>query len=120
MQTPGGWSYRGEILRNLATPGAEATATLELGPSSCAATRRIRITEEKRERTYLDSVALAIDGATLRPDACAADAAAAMCADDGRYLELATGDAIELVFTLPSPSCSPGALVANGYYVPLP
>jgi hypothetical protein len=26
---------------------------------------------------------------------------------------------IELSFTLPSASCSPGTLIANGYYVPL-
>ena len=37
VQTRDGWSYRGEILRNLATPGAAPTATLELGPASCAA-----------------------------------------------------------------------------------
>src|SRR5678809_738986 len=67
------WAYRGEILRNLASPAWEATQTLALAEATtCAATRTIRITEEKAERTYLDSVALAIDGAVIGPDACGA------------------------------------------------
>lgn len=109
------WAYRGEILRNLASPAWEATQTLALGePATCGATRTIRIAEEKAERTYLDSVALAIDGAVITPDACGAGA---VCADDGRYAELATGDSIELTFTLPAPSCARGEVIANGYYV---
>lgn len=110
------WAYRGEILRNLATRAVEGTQTLALR-GECSATRTVRITEEKRERTYLDSIALSIDGETILPDACTTPSA--MCTDDGRYLELALGDAIELTFTLPAATCSSGELVANGYYTPL-
>lgn len=110
------WAYRGEILRNLATRAIEGTQALAL-VGGCTATRTVRVTEEKRERTYLDSVVLSIDGRTIRPDACST--VSAMCADDGIYLELGEGDAIELTFTLPTPSCSAGELVANGYYTPL-
>ena len=110
------WAYRGEILRHLATPAIEGSQTLALA-GSCDTTRTIRITEEKRERTYLDSIALTIDGMTIRPDTCATPSA--LCADDGTYFELSTGDSLELTFTLPAPSCSAGAVVANGYYTPL-
>lgn len=114
-RTGDAWAYRGELLRNLASPAWEATQTLALGDdAACSAARTIRIAEEKAERTYLDSVALAIDGAVVRPDACGDGA---VCADDGRYAELATGESIELTFTLPAPSCARGELIANGYYV---
>ena len=108
------WAYRGEILRNLAAPEWATSQRLALGGTSCSATRTIRITEEKAERTYLDAVALAIDGAVVPPDACGDGA---VCAPDGRYVELGEGDAIELTFTLSASSCAPGALVATGDYL---
>lgn len=115
----------GEILRNLRHPGLEGTQRLALASlaspaGACQVARTtIRIAEEKLETTYLDAVALELDDHLVRPAACAGAPSPAYCHDDGRRHAVGSGEALELVFVIPSgATCHAPALVADGYYLP--
>jgi hypothetical protein len=108
---------RTEILRDLRGPENEQTETTALGPITAVdGFITIRIAEEKEEITYLDSLALLIDGETIY-----AEAQPIVLTDDGDYLTLSQGESVELRFPVPA-SFADGdgvSVVANGYYVPL-
>lgn len=107
----------GEILRNLDRPSLEQTRSLRIATRQCGGTARYRIAEEKPEVTSLDEVVLVVDGVELSPDACAT-ADLPYCANDGRALELARGEHLDLAFTIPPGSaCRSVELRANGHYV---
>ena len=72
--------------------------------------------ERKPETTYLDSIALEVDGVVLAPAACPG---AAYCADDGNYHLLERDRSIDVPFDLtPGADCRTARVIANGYYVP--
>lgn len=124
QHSAGGWSYRGEILRNLRRASLEETQTLDVSipQSLCdAPTFKVRLTEEKQEVTYLDSVALLAGGQRVLPMACTANQD--YCRDDGSYYMLKEGDVLDVEFDwTPSvkEACRRGdfRLEANGYYIP--
>lgn len=125
LEGPGGaLSYQGEILRYLGRPSFERTEELRLDalPACAGGEVRIQLVEAKDEITYLDDVALVIDGTAIAPRACAEDGAApAYCAEDGRHLTLSRGQTLSLVFDIPSSArCTAPALRANGHYISVP
>lgn len=124
----GAWSYRGEILRHLNSPEREGSQTLMVAipERECTEGRvRVRITEEKRETTFLDTATLQVGDSYIVPNRCLGgrEGPFQVCEDDGVYLQLERGDALEFVFDLPLESravCSEqgGIVHADGYYVP--
>jgi len=130
VYTPGSgrdltWEYRGEILRELHSTGLEGTQTLAIpvSPTLCEETLfRVRMTEEKREITYLDEVQLIAGDDTLSPTRCSSENKPEYCERDGVHFELHQGDVLELRFEL-TPSardaCIRGAtqLSAHGFYI---
>ena len=107
---------RGEILTDLRSPSLEATQDLSAaGPARC--TRAIvRVLERKPETTYLDSIALEVDGVALAPVGCPG---AAYCSDDGVYHQIEQDRSIDVAFDLPrGADCRSARVIANGYYVP--
>ncbi|KAB2890487.1 MAG: YARHG domain-containing protein [Kofleriaceae bacterium] len=117
----GALTYEGEILRDLVRAGREATQHLRLDAAgACHGEVRVQLVEAKDEITYLDDVALVVDGVAIAPRACANGATPAYCANDGRYLTLHRGDSLPLVFDVPAgAACATPELRADGYYVPL-
>lgn len=113
----GALSYQGEILRNLVKPAWEATQHLALD-ATCGGEVRVQLVEAKDEITYLDDVALVVDGVAVAPRACGDAAAPAYCGDDGRYTTLVRGQTLALVFDVDG-VCAAPQLRADGYYVPL-
>lgn len=110
--------YEGELIRNLARPGAEMTRRLRVSEPPCAGTVRYRIREDKRETTWLDQVALDVDGAVLHPIECAGREGA-ICANDGVRRRLDRGDWIDVSFAIPAGArCRRVAVVGNGHYLP--
>jgi hypothetical protein len=103
--------FVGEILRNVRYEPAQQS--LWLGPGAAT---EIRLTEEKREITFLDEIYLDVDGVAVKPAACIADPKLDYCAADGVYHVLKQGDALPLSF-----AAKPGKrkLVARGFYNPL-
>jgi hypothetical protein len=119
VEQPGGaLDYQGEILRFLGRPTFESAQELPLAGATCAAgTVRVQLVEAKDEITYLDDVALIVDGIALAPRACTAAAPPAYCGDDGRRFTLARGDSLALAFDVPAGSaCRRLALRADGHY----
>ncbi len=94
----------GEILRWIRNE--PATQGLAL-PILHGDTAIIRLSEEKPETTYLDSVWLELDGERVDPDV--------SLAMDGRYEVLRNGESLELQF--PLRPHTQARLVAVGYYV---
>ena len=121
-----GWRRRGEILRNLNEPARAGVQSLDLtlparfvqsGPGGAQVTVELR--EEKQETTYLDAIALEVDGLRYPPRDCAADLP--HCHADGVHHLLRPGERLRLQFDLAA--TRPGAAVrlwARGYYVPAP
>src|SRR5262249_20835381 len=100
---------QGEILRNLSHPSLESAQGLTLRSSvPCGQPLRVRVAEEKRETTYLDSIAVSVGGHTVAPTTCSSAPAPPYCSDDGEYFVLAPGDMLDLEFVLPlgSESCT--------------
>ncbi len=120
------WSYQGEILRNLRRAELEESQTLavKVTPEECEeGVVQIRMTEEKREVTHLDQVALQVGDFMLRPMQCKSGQYAAMCEDDGSYFKMNQGDELMMSFELPKGAVNACkerhvTLHANGYYLP--
>ena len=120
------WSYQGEILRNLRSAELEESQTLavQVTPEECEQrVVQVRMTEEKREVTHLDSVALQVGDFMLRPMQCKSGQYAAMCEDDGSYFKMNQGDELMMSFELPVGAVNACkerhvTLHANGYYLP--
>jgi hypothetical protein len=106
----------GELVRNLAGAQREATQYLPITIPSCEGRVTFRVREEKDEVTYLDELALVVDGVAIRPDACAG----ALCVNDGHPLVMKRGESVDVAFTIPAGSrCERVGLRSNGYYVPV-
>ncbi len=124
--TSGAWIYQGEILRNLRSAELEESQTLavQVTPEECEQrVVQVRMTEEKREVTHLDSVALQVGDFMLRPMQCKSGQYAAMCEDDGSYFKMNQGDELMMSFELPVGAVNACKerhvmLHANGYYLP--
>jgi hypothetical protein len=106
----------GTILTNLHAATLEATQSLALaGPAACHRVV-VRVTEREPETTYLDAIAIAIDGTRVVPASCPG---AAYCSDDGVYHRLERGERIDVELALPpGTDCSALRVLADGYYVP--
>ena len=117
----GALSYEGEILRNLVQPAHEATQHLRLDAlPTCSGEVRVQLVEAKDERTFLDDVALVLDGTAVAPRACREAESPAYCGDDGRFATLSRGQTLALVFDVPPGlACARPVLRADGYYVPV-
>ncbi|MDX2093754.1 MAG: YARHG domain-containing protein [Kofleriaceae bacterium] len=116
LLTAQGPVLQGEIIRNLVSRDSERTQPLAVQLPRCSGQVTFRITEEKREVTRLDALALVVDGETILPDACGA-----LCGNDGVARVLTQGDAFDVTFTLPAGArCERVTLLANGYYDRLP
>jgi len=102
----------GEILRGVRF--ASATQTLALPPTHLLL--EVRISEEKREVTYLDFIMVKVDGEHLPPESCDRGEPPAYCVADGRYARIERGDAIDLTFDTYAENGA--VLVAEGYYEP--
>lgn len=104
----------GEILRSV--EHAPLTQPLAV-PRVEGPVLRIRISEEKDERTFLDAIEFQSAGGAVRPRSCDESPSAAYCEIDGNYVVLDRGDALELEFDLGALSVdSAGVLSATGYY----
>ena len=109
---------RTEILRNLRGSAQERPETTPLGPvMTVDGSIIIKVTEEKDEVTYIDSLYLLIDGATIPAQAEPA-VAARIAADDGNYLVLRRGQSYEFRFAVPASwhDRPPASVVVTGYY----
>lgn len=117
----GALSYEGEILRNVVGARRETTQHLTLAAlPACSGEVKVQLVEAKDEITYLDDVALMIDGTAIAPRACSAAAAPAYCGNDGRYATLHRGQTLALSFDVPEGApCARPQLRADGYYVPV-
>lgn len=106
-------AMRGESLRNLVGADAEATDELALAPAADGVVT-VQLAEVKPETTYLDRIALRVDGGLIAPRECAGGGPA--CADDGVFDTFSIGARRTFTFDVP-----PGAevtLVTTGYYLP--
>lgn len=110
----------GEILRDLRGADAYARQTLALGGVDASRVLRVRVSEEKPETTFLDSISLEVEGEEILPVACASVAPRpAYCEADHVMHVLEVGQALDLTFEIPRVSGRARAnLVASGYYVP--
>ncbi|MEZ4252293.1 MAG: hypothetical protein R3B99_29115, partial [Polyangiales bacterium] len=91
---------------------------LEAHGGTRARALRVRLSEEKPETTYLDAVALVVDGVHVVPRACESAAPPAYCIADGTYFVLREGERLDLDFD--APPGGPATLEAHGYYRPHP
>lgn len=112
-------SYQGEILRNLRRPELETWQSLEVEVRS-RSELTVVLTEEKPETTYLDAIALELDGERRLPLQCESEAPPAYCDDDGHYFVLPQGQRLELTFEGPgdAEALLPAILHADGHYIP--
>jgi hypothetical protein len=111
----------GEIIRDLVGPEMEALQAEALPALQPVDGKiEIRLGEEKDEISYLDFVALRVDGTviTAQPDS---EAAVRLSASDGDYLEMRRGDTVTLVFDLSDlPVPARVEILSRGFYEPLP
>ncbi|MCP3973468.1 MAG: hypothetical protein GY720_03130, partial [bacterium] len=107
----------GEILRNVRGRDAYTTQGLELPTQH--GLLHIQLREEKEEVTYLDAIALLVDGEKILPRACGDGSDLGHCSIDGISLRLDEGDVLDLWFEVP-PGATSLELNATGYYVPTP
>lgn len=107
----------GEILRNIRGRDAYTTQSLELPTQH--GLLHVQLREEKEEVTYLDAIALLVDGEKILPLACGDGGDLSHCGIDGISLRLEEGDVLDLWFEVPSTATSL-ELSATGYYVPTP
>jgi len=112
-----GPSRVGEILRDQRAPELEGWQGLTLGPVT-ASPLRVRIVEELDEVTHLDAIVLDYGGVIVRPRSCDSPEPPAFCSDDGQYVVLRGGDAIEIELDVPVSVYPPPrpVLRADGYY----
>ncbi|MCA9611558.1 MAG: hypothetical protein KC586_02250 [Myxococcales bacterium] len=115
---PDGPRRVGEILRHVRERPETRALALESRGASGRRVLQVRIAEEKPETTFVDSVALVVDGGRIPPDTCESTEPPAYCEADGRYFELREGEALNLVFGVPPGG--PAALEVHGYYRPDP
>ncbi len=101
----------GEILRNVR--GAAASTLQSLAMPGGVST--IRISEEKREVTYLDEIYLELDGVRTSPRSCDVAMPPAYCVADGEPFVMHQGDTLELEF---AGHAQAAELFARGYYIP--
>lgn len=107
-----GTNRLGEILRNVRYEPETQSLALRVSAGRVV----VRISEEKREVTYLDEIHALVDGRAVYPRACQQDVPPPYCEADGHSAILHTHDALTLELDLPP---GPAELVATGYYVPL-
>ncbi|MCB9617965.1 MAG: hypothetical protein H6724_00785 [Sandaracinus sp.] len=108
----------GEILRHVRERPETRVLPLEAHGGTRARALRVRLSEEKPETTYLDAVALVVDGVRVDPRACESAAPPAYCVADGAYFVLREGEHLDLDFDVPPGG--PATLEAHGYYRPHP
>jgi hypothetical protein len=107
--------YKGEIIRNLIGKNSETLQRLDLGYSKNEKII-IRIKEEKKEVSYLNFIAIEINGKVIFPSKNSKNTN--LISDDNKYIKLKQGEYIDLEFTV---KCnSKIKLIGKGYYVPLP
>ncbi len=104
----------GEILRNIRGQHNYTSDALHL-PAATQGAVVLRISEEKDEVTYLDSVVLLVDGVELPAKQCDHAAPPASCAADRSFFVLRRGDTLELEFDVPA-SATEVLVQARGYY----
>jgi len=104
----------GEVLRNQRRPELEAADRLPLGQVT-AGRLVVRLLELKPETTFLDRIAVEVDGEPVHPVQCSAQEPA-FCEDDGIYTRIDADRDLTLEFVLPQGGR--GVLVADGYYAP--
>ena len=116
-----GFERRTEVLRNLRGPQHEQTETTAIGAVKVIdGAVIVRIVEEKDEVAYVDSLALVSGAGAIAAETDDA-ATAKLASDDGDYLVLRKGDAVELRFPAPAGLADGDSVsvVVNGYYVPV-
>jgi hypothetical protein len=113
------FAFQGEILRNLSSKAQETTQTLTI---PAAASRdgvvHIELRELKDEITYLDEIALEVDGHQVAPMECTPTST--FCRADARYRVLRRGETLRLTFQVPAHRWRQTTLRARGYYLPRP
>ncbi|MFK7989480.1 MAG: hypothetical protein AB8I08_25920 [Sandaracinaceae bacterium] len=106
------WLERGEILRNLRGPDAEARQSVTLPVTQRALT--VRIEERKNEVTYLDDAYVQFGTRRIRPSNCPR---APYCMDDGVHARIEPGEFIALDFEVPASWVGQEvSLFAEGHY----
>lgn len=100
----------GEILRNQHRVEDERSDRLEVGELD-AGRHRFKMLELKPETTFLDGIALEVDGVAISPVDCGLH-----CDDDGQYTRIDAGMELELMFEVPASGHA--VLVADGFYLP--
>ena len=111
---------RTEVLRNLRGPQHELTETTPIGAVKVVdGAVIVRLAEEKDEVSYIDSFALVTSAGMIAAEA-DTETMAKLASDDGNYLVLRKGEAVELRFPAPVGLAdgSSVAVVVDGYYVP--
>lgn len=106
--------YKGEIIRNLIGKNSENLQKLELGHSKDEKII-VRITEEKKETSYLNFIALECNGEIITPIKNSKNLNVLI--DDDKYLILKKGEYVDFEFKIPKNSKN--YLVGKGYYIPI-
>ena len=111
-----------ELLRNLEGADAQRVEETRLGPVPVVdGTVRLRLAEEKPEISYIDQLAVMINGVRVQPGGALGDR---LFAVDGDMLTLREGQTVELVFPVPlrfdQAEFVHVTVVAQGYYVRTP
>jgi hypothetical protein len=114
---------RTEILRSLRGKQNEQTEVSPIGVVPVVdGAITLKITEEKREITFIDEVTLIVDGVEIRAEA-EPVFAAKVSASDQDYLILASGQSYAFRFRLPAAFASLDqadvSIAVTGFYVPL-
>lgn len=117
-----GFAHKGEILRDLRRPELAAAQRLAFTrPQRFRAERgviTVEIREQEPETSFIDALALELDGRRILPIVCRAGEAA-ICSEDGRPAILRQGEVLSLEFEVGELTAdSKLALWAVGYYVP--
>ena len=112
--------FVGEILRDLRGEDAYALQELKLGATS-RSKLRVRLSEEKPERTFLDELYVIADGERILPDGCEMEAGVpAWCEADERAHVIEPDASISFTFSLGEGGARAVTLWARGYYITLP
>lgn len=106
--------YKGEIIRNLIGKNSESLQSLDLGYSKNEKII-IRIKEEKKEVSYLNFIAIEIDGKVILPLKNSKNTN--LLFDDNKYIKLKKGDYIDIEFK--GSKNSKINLIGKGYYIPI-
>ncbi len=112
----GEYVYQGEIIRNLNDKSKESTQLLPINIFQQDGMIKLLIKEEKHETSYINYLALDINGEIVEP----MDGPEEILKIDSKYFNMEFGESLELVFDLNSRGgvLEKAKIISHGYYIP--